>query len=415
MCTGDYRRSQINFILDGILINAATLLTTGMFLSGYLIYLGASDFLVGILNNAATWALIISLFSFVIYERMANRKKLLVTLNIVSRTLITSIVYLPLFIADKNTVIGIAAIMVILGNLLWGIYSTGITVWMISLLEYEKRSDYIYARMFYLRISFTITTIVAGKLLDFFNKSYKGFVIVYTLSLLLSLLDAIILMKTYEPSHRVEKVQQIKIKDFLAPLKDKRFRTYLLFIFLFYVSITLSTSFTSLYQIKYLDLDYGFISSINVTTYIAMIIFTRFWGRVEDRHGVRFMLGLTAAFIVIELFIYSFIDKNSLMLLYPAAICGGVGNSGFNVGIATSRYNITPDQNKTIYEGWFGAVYGIATVIGPILGGCMRESWIDVGFQMLYRISSIAAVIIIASVFFKPADIKEYRKSIGFK
>ena len=93
MCTGEYRRSQINFILDGILVNAAIILTSGMFLSGYLVYLEAPDFLVGLLNNAGAWALIISLFSFMIYERMENRKALLITLNIVSRVLICSIVY----------------------------------------------------------------------------------------------------------------------------------------------------------------------------------------------------------------------------------------------------------------------------------------------------------------------------------
>lgn len=412
MCTGEHRRDQINFILDGILINAATMLTTGMFLSGYFIYLDAPDFLIGILNNAGAWALIISLFSFVIYERMTSRKKLLITLNIVSRVLLCSIVYLPLFISANQTVVKLAAMMVIMGNLLWGIYSTGITVWMVSLLPHKKRSNFIYARMFYLRISFTVTTIVAGRLLDYFNKSYRGFVVIYTISLILSILDAVILMNTHEPPNEISKAEKIKAKDFLAPLKNREFGAYLAFIFLFYLSTTLSSSFTSLYQIRYLGLDYSFISLINVISYLMMIGCTRFWGRVEERQGVSFMLGITAMFIMLEFLVYSFINKETVKLLYLATVLAGIGNSGFNVGIATCRYNLTPDKNKTIYEGWFGAIYGISTMIGPILGNYMKTSLFDVGFQTLYRISALMGMTIIILTFFKPSDIKGYISNI---
>lgn len=413
MCTGEYRRSQINFILDGILVNAAIILTSGMFLSGYLVYLEAPDFLVGLLNNAGAWALIISLFSFMIYERMENRKALLITLNIVSRVLICSIVYLPLFIQDDGIVIRLITMMVIAGNLIWGVYSTGITVWMISLLPHKKRSNYIYARMFYLRISFTLTTIIAGRLIDYFNKSYRGFLITYTLSLILSILDAIILMKTDEPPNKVNGTAKFKLDDFLAPLRNREFAAYLMFVFFFYMSFTLSSSFTALYQIRYLNLDYSFISSINVITYIIMILCTKFWGRVERNRGVQFMLAITATFIVFELLIYSFIDKNTVNLLYLAAIASGIGNSGFNIGVATYRYDITPDENKTVYEGWFGAVYGISTIIGPILGNLIREGWFNVDFKALYRISFIATLVITITIFFKPKDIKSYGWNIG--
>ena len=66
LCQGKYRKSQILFILDGILINAAVTITNNVFLSGYMVTLKADDFLVGILNSSPTWSLLISLFSFLI-------------------------------------------------------------------------------------------------------------------------------------------------------------------------------------------------------------------------------------------------------------------------------------------------------------------------------------------------------------
>ena len=408
ICQGERRRDQIHFILDGILINAATMLTTGMFLSGYFIYLGASDFLIGILNNAGAWALILSLFSFIIYERMESRKRLLISLNIISRMLLCSIVYLPIFLPSHQVVIKIASVMVILGNLLWGIYSTGIIVWMINLLPHNRRNNYIYVRMFYLRISFTLTTIIAGRLLDIFNKSYMGFVVIYSISLLISLVDAYILSKTYEPPNKIAKKKRVDAKRFTEPVRGKEFGIYLIFVFFFYLSTTLSSSFTSLYQIKYLGLDYSFISIINVLSYLMMIGCTRFWGRMEEKLGIGLMLGITGLFIMLEFFVYSFINKETVRLLYLASILAGIGNSGFNVGIATHRYNLTPDENKTIYEGWFGAIYGISTMIGPIIGNYMKTNIFTMEFQSLYRTTAIMGATVLIIAFFRPSDIRKY-------
>ena len=73
------------FILDGIMVNIAVILSSGVFLSGYLVYLGGSDFLIGLLNFSMNWAAILALFSFLIFERMMHRKKLLITLLVISR------------------------------------------------------------------------------------------------------------------------------------------------------------------------------------------------------------------------------------------------------------------------------------------------------------------------------------------
>ena len=78
------------------MVNIAVVLSSGVFLSGYLVYLGGSDFLIGLLNFSMNWAAILALFSFLIFERMVHRKKLLITLLVVSRLLISPTIFLPL-------------------------------------------------------------------------------------------------------------------------------------------------------------------------------------------------------------------------------------------------------------------------------------------------------------------------------
>lgn len=403
VCSGETRKSQILFIFDGIFINAATVLTTGVFLSGYVVLLKGSDFLVGLLNNSATWASVAAIFSYLIYERMEKRKKLLITLNIVSRLLICSIVFLPLVSKNNNLVLLLLTIMVIVGNIIWSIYNIGITVMMIDLAPSESRNAYIYVRMFWLRISFTIATISMGILLDKFHKSYMGFMIVFLISLALSIADVITLMGVKENVNTAKKDIRFEPSTFFEPVRSRRFCKFLIFIFLYYLCLTTSSSFTNLYLIRYLKFDYSFISLVNVISYTFMILCTNFWSRVEKKYGVRFVMKITALFAISEFIVYSFLTQRTYFLLYFAPVLSGIGNSGFNITILTYRYQIIPENNKTIYEGWFGAVNGLSMLVSPIIGSIILQHlpvfensvYQHSNFQLLYLLSAVTAIAVV--------------------
>ncbi|HHW32498.1 MAG TPA: hypothetical protein GXX20_12655 [Clostridiaceae bacterium] len=129
ICCGEYRKSQILFLIDAAFINAAYVLTSGVFLSGFVIHLKGSDFIVALLNNSVIWASILTVFSFLIFERIRARKKLLISSNIVSRFLSSAIVFLPLIFNDEKLIIVLLTIMVITANFLWGFYQVGWMIW----------------------------------------------------------------------------------------------------------------------------------------------------------------------------------------------------------------------------------------------------------------------------------------------
>jgi MFS family permease len=420
LCQGEHRKSQILFIFDGILINAAVTLTNGVFLSGYMVTLKANDFLVGILNSSGTWALLISLFSFLIFERMERRKILMVTMNIASRVLTCAVVYLPFLIHDNTILLYLTSIMVIAGNMIWSIYSVGVMVWMINLLpNNQTKNRYIYLRMLFLRISFTVGTLIMGLVLDAFNKSLTGFVIVFSVSLVLSIADGIVLMNTYEPVNKIDKsAKKFEMKWFLEPVRNKEYRQFLVFMFGFFFCLYLSSSYTPLYQIKYLDLDYSFLSVINTISYINMILGTQLWNRVESKKGLHYVLGLTALFMTAEFFLYGFMTQKTIFLLFITPFLAGIGNSGFNVATVNYRYSIIPeDGHKTIYEGWYGAVLGLSALLGPIAGNLIRQMLPHVespmfqysGFQFMYLISFALAAIVIYLMFYRRGKKRQER------
>lgn len=407
LCRGEYRRSQIFFIIDGIFINAAIILTTGIFLSGYIVYLDGSDLLVGILNNSPNWALIVSLFAFIIYERREKRKKLLISLNIISRLLVCSTIFLPLFHGGKTVTLAVVAVMAAAGNILWGVYSVGFNIWLISIVPKESRSQFIYTRTMWLRISFTVTTLAMGFVVDAFDKSYTGFLVVFCLSLIFSILDAVILVKIKEPVNQVDSGHIFNLSEFFEPLKNAGYRKMLMFVFFYYFSLTISSSFTSLYLIRYMEFDYSFISIINIIAYFLMIICTPFWSRIESKRGLKFVLKASGLIAISEFFVYAFLTSDRQFLLFFAATLAGMGNGGFNVAVFNYRYEVMPDSNRTIYEGWYGAIFGLSVLLSPVVGNVLMKILPVVdnavfqhsSFQLLYLVSYVLAFAAIMTAF----------------
>lgn len=400
------QRKMLLFLLDGIFINAAVVLTSGMFLSGFIIFLGGSDFLVGLMNNAMNWAAISGLFSYLLFERMKKRKPLILTLLIVSRVLVCSVVYLPLLFGISSLTRALLSVMTVIGNVLWGIYSVGFSIWMMNSFSSEDRSNFIFKRYFWLRISFTLANICMGFVLDWTGKSYTGFLIVFSTSLLLSLADAAALLGIEEPEYVIEK-PRFKLSTFFEPLRDQLYCRFMLFVFLYYASLTMSSSFTSLYLVRYLKLDYKFISFVTVISNFFMIACTRMWRRAEGRIGRIKAFKLTGFIAALEFLLYAFLTKDTLYLLFIAPILAGVGNSGFNIFFVNYRYDLMPEKNRTLYEGWYAAFYGLSLLAGPMIGhfvmnrlpGIENAIFQNGRFQILYLLSFFLSVPILVLAF----------------
>ncbi|NJD04793.1 MAG: MFS transporter [Ruminiclostridium sp.] len=394
------KKTRLMFIIDGALINAALVLTSGIFLSGYIVFLDGSDFLVGILNNSLTWTSVAALFSFLIFERMERRKKLLLALLIASRLLVCSSVFLPLIFGKGTATLGILTTMVIAGNVLWGVYAIGASVWMIGSFPKESRNGFVYNRIFWIRIFFTLFTMIMGFVLDWSGKSYSGFLIVFLTSMVLSLADVYVLTNIKEQVNIVPVDGRFKPRLFFEPLARKGYRDFLIFIFMFYSSLTISSSFTPLYLIRYLKFDYKFISIINVISYVFLIVCTGLWSRLESRKGLMFVFKLTGLIAIVEFLIYGFLKSDTYFLLYLAPVFSGIGYSGFNVTIFNHRYELMPENNRTVYEGWFGAVLGLSMLVSPVIGDFIMNRlpvfqniiFQYSKFQLMYFISFILAV-----------------------
>jgi len=113
-----------------------------------------------------------------------------------------------------------------------------------------------------------------------------------------------------------------------------------------------------------------------VTIYLlTSTISVPFWGKLSDLYGRKpiFMIGIVIFLIGSAL---SGLSQNMGMLILFRGIQGIGAGSLFPVALAVIGDLFSP-QERGKYQGLFGAVFGVAFVLGPLLGGFLTEqvSW----------------------------------------
>src|SRR6266404_1461031 len=159
--------------------------------------------------------------------------------------------------------------------------------------------------------------------------------------------------------------------------------------------------------------DLGGLSKLSwvVTAYLlSSTIVGPLYGKLGDLYGRKIVLQ-SAIVIFLAGSALCGISQNMPELIAFRAI-QGLGGGGLIVVTIAVIGDVVPPRDRGRYQGFFGAVFGVATVIGPLLGGFFVDNlswrWI---FYVNLPIGAVALVVI-ATVFHSPAE--RVRRSIDW-
>ena len=111
----------------------------------------------------------------------------------------------------------------------------------------------------------------------------------------------------------------------------------------------------------------GFLASIYS---IMGFLFAPFWGRLSDRVGRRPVLLFSIFGTALSYVLFAF--AGSLNWLFAARTLDGI--TGANISTAQAYLSdITPPEERAKNFGYFGAIFGIAFAIGPLLGSALTH------------------------------------------
>ena len=139
------------------------------------------------------------------------------------------------------------------------------------------------------------------------------------------------------------------------------------------------------------------LSWVVVAYLLASTVSTPLWGKLGDLYGRKiFFIWAIVIFLVGSMLCG--LAGNMLELILFRAV-QGLGGGGLMIGAQAVIADVVPPRERGKYSGLFGAVFGAATVLGPLLGGFIVEYWswrwiffVNVPFGIVALLVTVAAL-----------------------
>lgn len=361
------------FLLQAGFTSGFTYLTGGVFLSGLALLMGAGDVLLSYLSVIINicGVLILAFSSFL--ERFASRR-VAVCLTVLSRALTVFIVLIPVLVPVNLRLIFFVP-AVILAFTLLAQTTVVLNQWMLSFMDENRSGRYISQRQTLTLIVTVILSLASGWWMDYMQGGYTGIALIFSAAALLGICEILLLIRIPDSPKTASAKHRFRLRDaVLLPLKDRHFRSFVLYIFLFYLFLYISDSFTMVYMMKYLALPYRTVNALYLIISLPQIFLLNIWGKISDKHGHRFALNASVWLFAGETFFMFFASSQNWYLFIPAAFfAASIANAGFTIAVFNRRYQLIPEENRILYDNFYTAVIGLGFILGPMIGGFLKS------------------------------------------
>ena len=148
-----------------------------------------------------------------------------------------------------------------------------------------------------------------------------------------------------------------------------------------------------------------------VTAYLlASTVSTPLWGKLGDLYGRKwFFQGAIVIFLAGSAM--SGLSQSLVMLIAFRAV-QGLGAGGLIVGAQAIIGDVVSPRERGKYQGLFGAVFAVTTVVGPLLGGFLTQhaSW----RWVFYLNVPVGAVALVVTALVLPSDLARIKRVIDY-
>lgn len=397
-----YKKEYKKYLTSSILDTANNKIASTSFISAFAIYLGISNFALGIYAILDTMTNIIQIFAAPLFSRIGQSKKIVLINYSIYRISLVCMAFIPLISSNISirTVLFfvLATIYAITGEM--G-YITFVN-WRMTLIKKEDRTNFAAKRNFFKNTVVLAFSLLMGVVLDIFTVSgYElyGFLILFFIVAIVAIIDIIIRINTYKP----EVIQnKISVRENIEiPMQDKNFRSVLITGGLNRFAYGIGTMYLNVFLLRYLNIGYIYYCLLNILINLSEAISSKFWGnKSKDRQWNKIILPMCIIFII-TFTILSFVNNTYIVYLLPLIyILLGIGNASYEMFDHIAIYESAKDGLQTSYVTFERFIEGIVTMLLPILSySFFKES--DNAIKLTFFLAIIAYLVLFIYYKFK--------------
>ena len=351
----------------------------GPSLNAFIRSLGAGDFVFAVIMAMPVFTGLLQLVASLVLQKVGKRKGLFIAAGLVQRLILIPIALVPLLIPGQfqgtriwlvliliATSSGASAFMVI-------IYSS----WMGALVPHEIRGRYFSRRTLISTMTSLIVAPLSGLFLDLV-KGPTGYAILFCVVAVIGIIDIVIFFWIRDPAMVVSTVTKPLHMHILQPLRDANYRQFILFSTAFQFSFNLTGSFFTPFMLEHLHMSMLAITVLTQTTMsLFVILFVGRMGRMMDRFGVKTVMSVSIAVIVITpLFWMVSTPGNYIVVIFLVQSIAGIVWPAYDMGTMNLSIWLAPEEDRPSYLASYAFVVALFGVLpGQLLGGAIMEGF----------------------------------------
>ena len=376
--------------------SATSALTSGVILTAFALYLGASNLVVGILASAPFLAHLLQAPAILLVERWRARKRIAVLSSLAGRSML-ALMALAAFLPLQLGLVAVALAQFVL----CGASAFGSCAWnsWIRDLAPEQRLGQVFARRTAYAAGVTLVTgLAAAFLLDRTEPASPArswaFAALYLIGCILGLLSAAIVARIPEPAMPEHADGRLGLGALLrAPLADHNFRRLMIFLSSWQFAINLATPFFTVFLVRQLGYAMTFVMLLSVVSQVANLAALRSWGVLTDRFTNKSVLLVTAPtyiLCIVAMIGASQIGYRDGLTVYLVLLHLLMGASVAGVTLATTNValKLSPKGSATAYVAANALVTSAAAGIAPIIGGAFADFFSARRLELMLRWTS---------------------------
>ncbi len=347
--------------------------------------LGISDSAYGLILTIPFLTVLIQIpYSFYV-ARFGQIKPAFLLFGILSKSIYMIVAISPLILPDLggDRAIWLISGVIFLTSLFNWIADSALNTWFGAMIPGEIKGRYFSTRQMLFTLAMVFYAIAVSFLLRATEHFPWRYTVFFMAASLFGILDVSLYFgarppdRAYRPWQHTSQAQQ-SMASFLAPLRNKSYRAYLLFAIFWNFSMQVSGPYFNVYLLNHLRVSLGMMTLLTqIIPATATVLFLRRIGRAYDRYGFRPVLILACLVSLSLPVVWLFATPESHWFIYPANLLSGIFNIGIDLAVMSLAIFLAPHDQRNAYLAVKNIAMSLIGIVPAILLGGALSDWLE--------------------------------------